>query len=101
MSESRRNSFYISDVNRESLAETMSVGIPWCFQTSFANTTTRSATVFFSLTSGMKCAIFVNLSITIHSWSQFSESGNSVMKSMANDCHGAYANSSGDDRLYR
>jgi len=89
MSESRRNYFHVSDVNCKSLSETMSAGIPWCFQISFANTTTRSATIFLSLASGMKCSIFVNWLITTHSWLKFSKSGNSVMKSMANDCHGA------------
>jgi len=44
----------------------MSVGSPWCFQTSLANVTARSAAVFPSFLRGIKCAIFVKRSMTTH-----------------------------------
>ena len=87
--EYRKNSCYTSEVNRESRSDTISVGSPWYFQISFANVTTRSAAVFPFFLRGMKCAIFVKRSMTTHNWTCSSDRGNSIMKSIATDCHGA------------
>jgi len=84
---SPRNSFQVSEVNRESRSDTMSVGDLWNLHTSRANIFVRSDADFSQ--SGMKCAILVNLSMITQSWLHPSDSGNSVMKSMAIDCHGA------------
>jgi len=65
----------------------MSVGSPWNLQISQANIFDKSAAVFSF--NGMKCAILVNLSMTTHNWSQPSDTGSSVMKSIAMDCQGA------------
>jgi len=65
-----------------------------------ANTTAKSAAVFPSFRSGRKCAILVNRSMTTQSWSHPSDSGSSLMKSMAIDCQGAYGSSSGEDSPY-
>jgi len=90
-----RNSFHVSEVNRESRSDTMSVGSPWNLHTSRANIFARSDAVFSR--SGMKCAILVNRSMTTHSWSRPSEGGKSVMKSIVIDCHGTYGSSNGED----
>jgi hypothetical protein len=93
-----RNCFYSVDVNLESRSEMMSVRMLWNLQISLANILTRCSAFFWSLWSGMKCAILVNLSIMTHSWSQSSDKGRSVMKSIAMDVHGAYGSSSGERR---
>ena len=96
----RVTSFQISEVKRESLSDTISVGRPWNFYISRANITAKSDAVFPSFRSGRKCAILVNRSMTTQSWSHPSDSGSSVMKSMAIDCQGAYGSSSGEDSPY-
>ena len=98
MPESCRNSFHTSDVNRESLSDTMSAGRPWCYHTSWAKMIARSAAIFSR--SRMKYAILVNRSMITHSWLYPSEIGSSVMKSIAIDCHGAYGSSSREDSPY-
>jgi len=98
MPEIHRNSFQTSEVNRESLSDTMSVGWPWCFHTSLANTTARSLAVFLFFIRGTKCAILVNRSTITQGWSHSSDSGSSVMKSIAIDCHGAYGSSRSEGR---
>jgi len=100
MPDSHRNSCHISEVKRESQSEMMYEGSPWCFQTSRAKMTARSAAIFFSSLRGRKCAIFVNRSITTHNWLHPSESGSSVMKSIALDCQGAYGSSRGEESPY-
>ena len=97
ISESRTNSFHTADVNRESLSDTMSAGSPWCFHTSLTKMIARSVAVFPLVFNGMKCAILVNRSMITHSWSYPSETGSSVMKSIAIDCYGTYGSSSGED----
>jgi len=87
--DSRRNSFHTADVKQESRSDTMSAGRPWYFQTSHANILAKSDAVLPFVGSTMKWAILVNLSMTTHNWSHPSESGRSVMKSMAINCHGA------------
>jgi len=47
----------------------------------------------------LMCAILVNRSMITQSWSQPSESSNSVMKSIAIDCQGVYGSSSSEIRL--
>jgi len=100
MPDSRRNSCQVSEVNRESRSETMSDGSPWYFKTSRAKKTARSAAVLVSILRGRKCAIFVNWSITTHNWSHPSQSGSSVMKSIAMDCQGAYSSSREEESPY-
>ena len=95
---SRSSSFQVSDVNHESLSDTMSMDSPWKRHTSLANVLARSAAVFSF--SGRKCAIFVNRSMITQSWSHPSDVGRSVMKSIAIDCQGAYGSSSGEDNPY-
>ena len=92
------SSFHVSDVNRESLSDTMSVGSPWKRHTSLANVLAKWAAVFSF--SGRKCAIFVKRSMITQSWSHSSDIGRSVIKSMAIDCQGAYGSSSGEDSPY-
>jgi len=67
----------------------MSVGRLWCFQTSLANVIARSVAILLSFLRGIKCAIFVKRSMTTHNWLCPPDSGNSVMKSIAIDCHSA------------
>jgi len=65
MLDSHRNSCHVSEVNRESQSETMSMGSLWCFHISRAKiTASRSTAVFFSFPRARKCAIFVNRSMT-------------------------------------
>jgi len=90
-----RNSFHTSKVNRESLSDTMLAGSPWCLHTSRAKMIAKSAVVF-SL-NGMKCDILVNQSMITHSWLYPSDTGSSVMKSIAMDCYDTYGSSSGED----
>jgi hypothetical protein len=42
----------------------------------------------------------VNRSTMTHSWSQFSDKGRSVMKSMVIDVYGAYGSSNGKSKPY-
>lgn len=95
-----RNIVHVAEVNLESLSETMSLGRPWVLHISFANILAKSAAVLFPSSSGMECAIFVNLSMIIHSSVCPSEFGKSVMKSILIDCQGACGSSSGDSRPY-
>ena len=94
------NSFQTSNVNLESRSDTITVGRPWCLHTSRTKMTARSAAIFPSYLSRRKRTILVNRSMITQSWSQFSETGSSVMKSMGIDCKGAYASSRGENRLY-
>jgi len=96
MSDSCRTSFYASDVNLESRSDTISVGRPWNFHTSLAKAIAKSGAVLRVFGNGMKCAILVNRSMTTQSWSHSSDSGSSIMKSIAFDCHGAYGSSKSD-----
>ena len=100
MPDSHRNSCQVSEVNRESRSETMSKSSLWYYQTSRVKKTARSAAVLVSFLRGRKCAIFVNRSITTHNWSHPSESGSSVMKSIAMDCQGAYSSSREEESPY-
>jgi hypothetical protein len=95
-----RNCFHLVDVKWESQSEIISVGMPWNLQISRANILTRCSAVFGSFLSGMKSAIFVNLSMMTHSWSQSSDKGRSVIKSMAIDIYSAYGSSNGESKPY-
>jgi len=87
MLDNRRNSFQVTDVNLQSQSDTMSVGRPWCFHISLAKMTATSAVVFSHR--GIKCAILINRSMTTQSWSNPSDFGSSVTKSIVIDFHGA------------
>jgi hypothetical protein len=95
-----RNCFHSVEVNQESRSEIISVGMPWNLQISRVKIFTKCSAVFCSFLSGMKWAIFMNLSMMTYSWSQSSDKGRSVMKSMAIDVHGAYGSSNGERKPY-
>ena len=95
-----RNSFQVDDVNLESRSDMMSRGSPCSLHISLVNLRARSAAVLALSFRGMKWAILVNQSITTHSSMQPFDKGQSVMKSMDIDCHGAYGSSRGDIRPY-
>ena len=95
-----RKSFQVLDVNLESRSDTISLGRLRRHQIFRANIRARSSAVILSSSKGMKWAIFENRSITTHSSVQPFDLGNSVIKSMAIDCHGAYGSSRGDRSPY-
>ena len=88
-----RNTLYVSEVNLESRSETMSRGRPWRRQISRAKILAKSSAFLPPGDSGMKCAILENRSTTTQSSVHIEDSGRSVIKSMAMDCHGAYGTS--------
>ena len=90
-----RNSFQQSEVNRVSRSEIMLFGTPWIRQISLTNILARSGAFFVSFRSGIKCAIFVNLSMITHISVCPSEAGKSVMKSIEIESQGLYGVSVG------